>query len=392
MENTTFDWPFRYLRPGSSNSRNLIGGDTVHRSFDWMSDGKETSQHHVRFSTSTSSTIRLQLPDLAAFEYEEGSTPLRSGVSCPVSPKGRPGSISPRLTPRKELVAFTRLGKGSVDLGRFTILHVLSETKSSTVELVHDTKTGKQHALKRIPLRSMRSRKELMEHLSLLTDRIIAHHPHILRHDMLWQEQGQACLLTAYCSGGTADTLLRKRGTCDIDAVLCQVLYQVSSALSVLHAHNIVHCDVKPSNILVQEDDHLCLADFGVAVETGTLVSDANLDIRYAPLELVSSSFEGQRRAHPANDMFALGLTVYALALGRQLPVAGKGWEQLRHGVDWSAVQGNVSANVKRVVESLLHVNIQHRFTASRVVQEMQQEPVARRTRRQSRVSRVLFQ
>lgn len=357
-----------------------------------MSDGRDTSQHHVRFSASTTSTIRLQLPDLAAFDHDEGSTPLRPGISCPVSPKGRPGSISPRLNPRKELVAFTRLGKGSVDLSRFTVLRVLSETKSSTVELVHDTKTGKRHALKRIPLRSMRSRKELIERLCLLTDRIIAHHPHILRHDLLWQEQGQACLLTAYCSGGTADTLLHNRSRNELDSVLRQVLIQVSSALAVLHAHNIVHCDVKPSNILVQKDDHLCLADFGVAVETGTLVSDTNLDIRYAPLELVSSSFEGQCRAHSANDMFALGLTVYAMALGRQLPVAGKGWEQLRQGVDWSAVKGTVSAQVKRVVEALLHASVEHRFTATRVIQEMQQEPVARRTRRQSRVSRVLFQ
>ena len=89
-------------------------------------------------------------------------------------------------------------------------------------------------------------------------------HPHIVGVFDLVDEDDQQWLVMEYVEGITLADLVRRERALPADAV-APIIAQAASALAAAHAHGIVHRDVKPSNILVREDGHVKLTDFGIA-------------------------------------------------------------------------------------------------------------------------------
>ena len=71
-------------------------------------------------------------------------------------------------------------------------------------------------------------------------------------------------LILEYCVGGDLSTLLKQDKLLPQDSVH-DFGRELAEALQVLHAHSVVYCDLKPSNILLNEDGKLKLCDFGLA-------------------------------------------------------------------------------------------------------------------------------
>ena len=110
-----------------------------------------------------------------------------------------------------------------------------------------------------------------------------------------------------------------------------KIAHDVVAGLSHIHSHNIVHNDIKPSNIFLVSHGRLgamCkIGDFGVACESGTSEDGQEGDTIYMPPELLSSGVK-----HPSVDIFSLGLTLYELAadVSWEMPSEGPRWHELR--------------------------------------------------------------
>src|SRR3990170_8305007 len=91
-------------------------------------------------------------------------------------------------------------------------------------------------------------------------------HPNIVPFYGLYQTRGMAFLLERFIDGPSLkDTLrLRKGKPLPLGEALIY-LKALSSALGYAHAHNVVHCDVKPGNVMVYQGGSIYLTDFGVA-------------------------------------------------------------------------------------------------------------------------------
>jgi serine/threonine-protein kinase len=93
------------------------------------------------------------------------------------------------------------------------------------------------------------------------------------------------------------------------------VAVQVADALACAHAHGVVHRDVKPANILLRDDGHVKVADFGIAkagagndlTRTGVVMGTA----KYLSPEQVSGS-----PADAGSDIYALGIVLYEMLCG----------------------------------------------------------------------------
>lgn len=147
----------------------------------------------------------------------------------------------------------------------------------------------------------------------------IAHleHPHIVPLYDFWREPDNAYLVMNWIQGSTLRALLA-HGPLSVDRTL-QVLDQIGSALIVAHQQNIVHGNLKPSNILLDEEDNAYLTDFGMIHELG-MVADADLEhdparnqlARYlAPEQILSEAITRQ------TDVYQLGLLLYEMLTGR---------------------------------------------------------------------------
>jgi serine/threonine protein kinase len=123
-------------------------------------------------------------------------------------------------------------------------------------------------------------------------------------------------IVMEYLAGGSLERRVRGRGPCGPGQVL-DWLEQAASALDAAHAAGIVHRDVKPGNLLLDERDHVKVADFGVAsaagmdsfTQTGTILGTAGY--------LSPEQARGER-ATAASDRYALAVVAWELLTGRR--------------------------------------------------------------------------
>ncbi|HEX2621999.1 MAG TPA: protein kinase, partial [Phototrophicaceae bacterium] len=93
-----------------------------------------------------------------------------------------------------------------------------------------------------------------------------------------------------------------------------KIIRDMSAALDYAHQEGVVHRDVKPSNIMVMQDGHAVLTDFGLALSAteGTMGNTFGSVHYIAPEQAVSS-----RQASPRSDLYSLGVVLYEMMTGR---------------------------------------------------------------------------
>ena len=127
-------------------------------------------------------------------------------------------------------------------------------------------------------------------------------------------DYGADYIATAYIEG--ADLLHRMRSpVAPADAV--EIACTVGSALISAHESGVVHCDVKPGNILLDRSGTPFLADFGISKLLGDDDRDDDL-VAGTPAYMAPEQIDGDLT--PAADQYALARTLLAMLVGRELP------------------------------------------------------------------------
>jgi serine/threonine-protein kinase len=94
------------------------------------------------------------------------------------------------------------------------------------------------------------------------------------------------------------------------------IVRQIAAALNAIHAHSICHRDVKPSNVMIDDKNHVTLTDFGIAHLPNSDVT-MTYNILGTPSYMAPEAFITSRNDHRA-DLFSLGVLSYELFLGRK--------------------------------------------------------------------------
>ena len=142
-------------------------------------------------------------------------------------------------------------------------------------------------------------------------------HPNVVAVHDQGQDGDVVFLVMEYVEGHTLRAILDERGALPPREGL-RLGRQILAALAAAHRAGIVHRDVKPENVLVTDDGHVKVADFGLAravanVTTTTLGGAAFGTVCYLSPEQVESG-----QADPRSDVYAAGLVLFELLTGRR--------------------------------------------------------------------------
>ena len=172
------------------------------------------------------------------------------------------------------------------------------------------------------------------------------------------------------CSGGTLDDVLERGERLD-PARARALLAGVAAGLRDALAAGMVHCDIKPSNLLLDENDRVRVADFGLSRtlgENGTVGSTSRGWCRGTPLYLAPERAKGEDYDHRA-DMYSLGCTFYHLLTGRP-PFEGKNVIRILHGhltqraPALTDLAPDVPKKLARILERLMEKDPSRRFAS----------------------------
>lgn len=140
-------------------------------------------------------------------------------------------------------------------------------------------------------------------------------HPHIVSFYGLYQEEDFFFLLEQYVGGPTLKQILKQNNRpLSIEDTL-SILKAICTALSYAHNNDVVHCDIKPGNVMVDAGGNIFLADFGVArhaESTTTTIGSAGTPAYMAPEQIRGEAVS------PATDVYALGVMLFEMLTGQR--------------------------------------------------------------------------
>ena len=213
-------------------------------------------------------------------------------------------------------------------LGSCRLEQVLGYGGSSAVFLAQQLEPERKVAVKVFLPRQTMDRQMLREYydrfLHEAESASALDHPHILPIYAYGEQDGLPYIVMPYISGGTLAQRIQKRGALTLQEAQ-EYLFQIAQALDYAHAQGLVHCDVKPANILVTDDGQVMLSDFGIARVQTTQVQrerrsgDGHSETLMGTPDYISPEQAMGLAVDGRSDLYSLGITLFYL-LTTQLP------------------------------------------------------------------------
>jgi serine/threonine protein kinase/tetratricopeptide (TPR) repeat protein len=283
---------------------------------------------------------------------------LRSEVEALIDAHDRAGSLfdEPASLPPGPGLAPPGSTESEKQVGPFRILREIGRGGMGVVYLAEDTRLGRYVALKALPpylgvgrdaKRRFRAEARAVSALD---------HPNIATlHAIDETDEGQLYMVFAFYDGETLDQRIG-RGPLPIDEAIA-IATGIAHGLGAAHGRQIVHRDVKPSNVLLTRDGRVKLLDFGVAKVAGEDLTGEG--VRLGTVAYMSPEQAGVGPLDGRADLWSLGVVLYEMLTGSR-PFQGDDTPATLQAVLYdepeppAALRSGLPDALGRVVEKLL--------------------------------------
>ena len=140
-------------------------------------------------------------------------------------------------------------------------------------------------------------------------------HPNIVTVHDFGLDDGQLFIVMEYVPGTDLKTLIKQRGRFSSEEAI-PLLIQACAGIGYAHRAGLVHCDVKPQNMLVTPDMRLKVTDFGIARALSTIHPEEQSDIIWGSPQYFSPEQASGSAPSPASDVYSLGVIMYEMLTG----------------------------------------------------------------------------
>jgi predicted Ser/Thr protein kinase len=190
-------------------------------------------------------------------------------------------------------------------------------------------------------------------------------HPHIVGVIDYGEDQGRPYIVLEYVEGETLKERIRRKGELDVSEAVAYAI-EISRALGCAHARHIVHRDVKPQNVLIDEEGSAKVTDFGIArsLDDDGLTADGRVlgtTDYVSPEQALGHDVTGQ------SDLYSLGIVLYEMLTG-SVPFKGENqvavaMKHVREELpDVQTLRPEVSASLAAVIDRATAKDLHERY------------------------------
>lgn len=214
---------------------------------------------------------------------------------------------------------------------------------------------GQHYAIKKTSNAFTSNSDRLRKLQEVKSHQLLPPHPNCVRYYDFWEEDGYLYIQTELCKTSLNEILEMSEDHKLPEQTVWNYLHDLLLAVKHLHDHDLLHMDIKPDNIFISFDGEAKLGDFGLMRNCCDLNSSAmstdDSGIINQSDESIDSIDEGdckylaketmQGKFTKAADIFSLGITIFEVASGLELPQRGETYHKLRHNeIDGSYFNG----------------------------------------------------
>jgi serine/threonine protein kinase len=191
-------------------------------------------------------------------------------------------------------------------------------------------------------------------------------HPHIVPLYDYWQDENGAFIVMRLLKHGSLRDVLDRKEPLSLPQI-SRIFTQIAEALSAAHQANVVHRDLKPGNILLDERGNAYLTDFGIAKNINANTSATRTGgIIGTPAYLAPEQIM-EDAVTPQTDIYSLGIMLYELLTGqlpfRNMPIAQMMVKHLQDPVpDLGEIHSELPGELNRIVQKATHKSPSGRY------------------------------
>jgi serine/threonine protein kinase len=243
------------------------------------------------------------------------------------------------------------------ELGLYRILEFIGAGGMSTVFRAYHAALDRYVAVKVLP-EQISMDEELRQRFQQEV-RVIARleHPHILPVHDYGQDRDRLYLVMRYVGSGTLGDRLA-HGRMELGQI-SRVMHQVGSALAYAHRNGVVHRDIKPNNVLIDEQGNCYLSDFGLARVMAVSIRLTASGVGMGTPAYMSPEQGSGQPVDVRSDVYSLGIMLYEMATGQVPYQANTAMAvMLKHITDSlpppSTINPDISPELERVIVKAL--------------------------------------
>ena len=245
------------------------------------------------------------------------------------------------------------LSKGQKINERYEIVKTIGEGGMANVYLANDTILDRKVAIKvlRGDLSSDEKFIRRFQREALSVSNLS--HPNIVEVYDVGEEDGSHYIVMEYIDGKTLKQLLKKRDTLTLSEVI-DIMTQLTDGIAHAHESYIIHRDIKPQNIMIEDDGRIKITDFGIAMAlNATQLTQTNSvmgSVHYLAPEQASG-----KSATIKSDIYSMGILMYELITGN-VPFKGDNAVEiaLKHMKDKIPSIRKLDPSIPQSVENIL--------------------------------------
>lgn len=202
------------------------------------------------------------------------------------------------------------------------------------------------------------------------------HHENIIQPTYFSVFEDTPYLVLPYCPSGSSELLIGQLNTKD---TIWKYIFEVSSGLAYLHEHTpqIIHQDIKPANVLIDDNGNYAITDFGISAEMGGADIESEDETGGTFAYMAPERFIEGTPPMPESDIWALGATLYELITG-DAPYGNDGGSKQTKGIKVPPIKQNIPDTIKELIYSCIAFDPQERPTAREIVDTVLKKRYAR--------------